>query len=493
MNQKILGPLFAAGIILLVIAAVMQSNFLMAGMAAALFFVIPTTGRPDLWWMVTISTMGSGLSSGLPGDAKMHIITMLGFVVLMIAKVSSFPVRSFTASRTRKACIVLLFIVVVTGSCRGWGLKILDNEYWGGMQYVSLVAALLFYIYSGHIAVSWRNFNRTLGCFFTLALLPALAVLIAYFVPHGELIRNIIDIGEEALEATGAYWQAPDVTRWTYLQYPAIWMGVLAIVLYDRKFAFSPAVIFIASFSFLLLGFSGHRTIVVLLGLTMLIYVGIRRRSVRMSQYVKLLGALVLLVAVIYLFVEHLPLAFQRAFAWLPGIKVTYAAGYDAMATSDWRIEMWKQLIPMIPDYLWVGRGLAFSVSDLNATANLASDRATMHLSFIAVHLYHNGPLWFLIDLGIFGLISGVIFMGGGVVHYGRKMRDLTEGSRWKSIYVVFYSFFTGYCIFFFAVIGGGSFLCHILVVASILEVILRSAEAEQERSKMTALEANSV
>jgi hypothetical protein len=83
--------------------------------------------------------------------------------------------------------------------------------------------------------------------------------------------------------------------------------------------------------------------------------------------------------------------------------------------------------------------------------------------------------------------------MGGGVVHYGRKMRDLTEGSRWKSIYVVFYSFFTGYCIFFFAVIGGGSFLCHILVVASILEVILRSAEAEQERSKMTALEANSV
>ena len=480
MNQKWGGILAGLIIMGLVIGLMARDEFLGAGWVILLFFIVPAIGRPDLWWMATLATFGSGLSMGLPGDATLHLMTMLGFVVLIAVKVAISNMRALPVSRTRKACIALLCIIVLTASFRGWGLKILDSAYWGGMQYVSLIAALLFYIFSGHVTISWRQMNRTLIAFFLLALLPAIALLIVHYIPHGDLIRKVIMIGGDELNTLGSQLESPDVTRWGYMQYPAIWMGVLAIVIYDRKLKVSPVVIFISALSFLMLGLSGHRTVVVLLGVTMCVYVTIRRHSVRLSQYLRLLSILILMIAVIYLFVEYLPLAFQRAFAWLPGIHVSYLAGLDANSTSEWRIELWKQLVQMIPDYLWMGRGMAFSVSDYNAASVLASDRNTMYSVFVAVHLYHNGPLWFLIDLGLAGFIAGAGFMVGGIVHYGRKIKTITEGSWWKSLYIVFYSFFVGYCVFFFVVIGGGSFLCHILVVASMLEVIQRSAEAER-------------
>jgi len=483
MNLKWGSMLAGLMIIGLVIGVMVRTEFIMAGWVILLFFIIPTIGKPDLWWMATIATLGSGLSIGLPVDATVHLMTMLGFVVLIMVKAWTSRMKAIPGFRTRNACVALVCIIIITASFRGWGLKILDSAYWGGMQYVCLLAALLFYIYSGHVTLSFRQMNRTFVWFFLLALVPAVALLIAHFVSHGDLIRNVVQIGGEEMNAMGSQLETPDVTRWAYMQYPAIWMGVLAIVLYDRKFSFSPAVMFVFALSFLMLGLSGHRTVVVLLGLTMLVYVVIRRHSVRLSQYLRLLSILILSVAGIYLFAEHLPLAFQRAFAWLPGIQVSYLAGIDASSTSEWRIELWKRLIPMIPDYLLLGRGMAFSVREFNDASGLISDRSTLHLVFIAVHLYHNGPLWFLIDLGMAGFIAGVVFMVGGIVHYGRKIKTLTEGSWWKSIFIVFYSFFVGYCVFFFAVIGGGTFLCHILVVASILEVIQRSAEAERLES----------
>ncbi|MEI6564441.1 MAG: O-antigen ligase family protein [bacterium] len=482
MNQRLIGIILGLAIISLVIVAIFRSNFLMAGMAVALFYLAPTAGRPSWWWMASIATLGSGITMGLPGDANLHLLVILGFLVLMIIRLSILRGRDTAPSVPRKACIALLFIIVLTASYRGWGFKILDSTFWGGMQYVSLIAALLFYIYSSRVAVSWPQFGGMLRWFFLLSLLPAIALLIAHSLPAGEWINNIIAIGENETETAGVQWQAPEVSRWAFMQYPAIWMGVLGLFLYDRRFKFTPFMILVSVLSFIMLGLSGHRTVVVLLGLTTLVYMAIRRRSVRWSQFLKLSGVLVLLIAMIYLSAGQLPLAFQRAFAWLPGIQVSYEAGIDASNTSEWRITLWKPLLEMVPDYLWMGRGMAFSINDANAASALVSDRETKHIFFTVVHLYHNGPLWFLLDLGLAGLVAGLFFMVGGIMHYGRQLHRIPDGSLWKTAYVVFYSFFVGYCLFFFTVIGGGTFLCHILIVAAMLEVIVRSVEAEAEQ-----------
>jgi hypothetical protein len=479
MNDKFWGLSLGFGIILLVIAGIARNDYLMAAFASLLFFIIPTANRPSLWWMAGIVTLGSGLSVGLPGDAKLHLVTMLGFVLLILFKVGARNLKFARSSWPRKACISLLVIIILTASFRGWGLKILDSAYWGGMQYVSLMAGLLFFVFSSYVSISQKQLRKMLFWFFVLSLVPAVALVIARFVPHGDLIYHVVEIGTNEAETAVAQWEMPEVTRWAYMQYPAIWMGVLAIILYDRRFSFSPAVILVSLMSFLMMGLSGHRTVVVLLGVTVLVYVIIRRRTVRLPQFLKLMGALSVITVAIYLFADHLPLAFQRAVTWLPGIEVSYAADADALATTKWRIELWRQLIPLVPQHLLVGRGMAFSAQEANAAAALISDRSTQHITFIAVHLYHNGPLWFLIDLGLVGFMSGLVFMIGGIVHYGRQMRRLPEGSLWKTTYIVFYSFFVGYCVFFMAVIGGSTFLIHILIVASVLEVLPRSYEAE--------------
>lgn len=488
MNNRFWGLILALGILALVFVGIARSNYLMSAFASLLFFVVPMAARPVFWWIAAVATLGSGLSVGLPGDVKLHLVMTLGFVFSSIARLGVDNLKHDKASVPRKASIALLVLIFFTASYRGSGLKILDSAYWGGMQYVDLMAALLFFVLSGYVSITAGQLKKVLFWFFTLCLLPAIALIIARFVPHGDLVRHVVEIGANEAEAFMAQWELPEVTRWAYMQYPAIWMGVLAIILYDRHFSFSPSVMVVAFLSFLMMGLSGHRTVVVLLGLTVLVYVVIRRRTVSFLKSLKLTAILILVLASVYLFADRLPLAFQRAVAWLPGIHISYAADADALATTEWRIELWRQLLPLVPQHLLVGRGLAFSAQEANASAALISDRSTMHISFIAVHLYHNGPLWFLIDLGLPGFLLGLAFMIGGILYYGRKIDQFVEGSLWKTAYIVFYSFFVAYCVFFMAVIGGGTFFIHILTVASVLEVLPRSADAAGSKRPEGAL-----
>ena len=478
MRHNVVGWSFALGILFLVLYGIVRDDFMMAAACGMLFFVVPLIGRPDLLWMATIITLGSGISIGLGGGANLHLMVMLGFVALILVRRATSVRHIAPPSAPRKACVALILIVIFTASCRGWGLKVLGSNLWGGMQYVSLIAALLFYIYSTHITISNTYLMRALWGFFLFSLLPAVALLIARFYPSMEWIRNIIEIGDEA----EGQWQATEVTRWVFMQYPAIWIGVSGLFLYDRHSKITPAVILVSVLSFTMLGLSGHRTVVVLLGLTVLVYMAVRQRTARFSQFLKFAGIWILLLVLLYSFVDYLPLTFQRAFAWLPGLGITDEAGASAAMTTEWRIELWRQLLPMVPDYLWIGRGLAFNTTAANSAIALASDQGTRHVYFAAVHLYHNGPLWFVLDLGLPGFAAGLVFMVGGIVHYGRTLRRIPPDARWQTAYVVFYSLFTGYCIFFLSVIGGTSYLCHILVLASILEVIVRSSDAEEKK-----------
>lgn len=480
MNQRWFGVIVGALIVILVVAGLASNDYRMAGMATAMLFLLPMVGRPEWWWMAAVATMGSGLASSFPGDVKMHLLALLGFVLLVTLPIVRKQESSRITSLPQKSCIVLLLIIIATASYRGWGLKFLDGEYWGGMQYINLIASLLFYILSRHVTLTWMQAKRALVAFFLLSLVPAVALIISHFIPHGELVQNVVEIGSSELEPVVAELQAIEVTRWAYMQYPSIWMGILALICFDRRFRVSIPTVVIAAVSFVMMGLSGHRTVVVLLGMTLVIYLLVRRRLVRLPQLLKFAGVLTVLVASIYLFINWFPLAFQRAFASLPGINISYEAGVDAMSTSDWRVELWRQLLSLVPDYLWIGRGLAFSASDAYSAAALVSDRNTQYVYFSAVHLYHNGPLWFIIDLGVAGLTAGVVFMISGMIHYGRMIHRVLGTGSWEPVYVVFYALFVSYCLFFFLVIGGGTFMCHILIIASVLDVIGRSAEQDR-------------
>jgi hypothetical protein len=126
-------------------------------------------------------------------------------------------------------------------------------------------------------------------------------------------------------------------------------------------------------------------------------------------------ASLFLLVGTIT-FVDKMPLSVQRAFSFLPMEKIDPTARLDALSTLDWRLSMWKILIPEIPKYLILGKGYSFSGTDYYLTQEaVRRGLYTPYEDTLISGNYHNGILTLLIPFGIFGFLTFLCFCGAGL------------------------------------------------------------------------------
>ena len=115
----------------------------------------------------------------------------------------------------------------------------------------------------------------------------------------------------------------------------------------------------------------------------------------------------------------YMPHTFQRSLAFLP-LDISPEVRQDAQNSTNWRFDMWKALLPEIPQYLLLGKGYALSANDFQL---LAGEDAAVHTfkGFEEDQLYalngnyHNGILSVVIPLGIWGLITYLWFLGAGL------------------------------------------------------------------------------
>lgn len=454
-----------------------RGQFNLAALIVAAVFGLILFRRMDLWWMVASVSVGSGIFV-VNENASLRLIASFAFVALAILGVIMTQGRgSPERSLPKSAAIGLVLVLVLTATIRGWGLRILGGTHWGGTQYIFVIIALLYFVFSSRVTLSERQIWLTARWFCLLGLLPAALTIAQHMgVPLG-FMRYFFSVSGDASDAEMA---VHAVSRFQALQLPAAHMGVFALLLFDRQFRLTPAVIVAAGLSFTFLGLSGHRTMVVLLGLTVLIYLMIRRGTGVARYYWPLVFAMCVALLLIYAFAIHLPIPFQRALSVLPGLRVDAVAAMDAAATTEWRIEMWRELITMIPTYLLVGRGLGFDLMEAYAAYTLAADYG-LHQFMIATHMYHSGPLWLLIDMGLAGLIFGTLVLFGGAWYYGKRMREIPDGTLFQTVYVVFYSYFFAYGIFFFTVIGSHTIVPRIMMAAAVLEVVLQSVRKDKK------------
>ena len=110
-------------------------------------------------------------------------------------------------------------------------------------------------------------------------------------------------------------------------------------------------------------------------------------------------------------FASKLPYTFQRSLAFLP-LNVSRAARADAEASSDWRIQIWRDALPTVPQYLLLGKGYAISKHDLDVASTKAFHyTADQNLESIdLVGNYHSGPLSVVIYLGVWGCLAVLWF-----------------------------------------------------------------------------------
>jgi hypothetical protein len=94
-------------------------------------------------------------------------------------------------------------------------------------------------------------------------------------------------------------------------------------------------------------------------------------------------------------------------------LKWDQEAVQSAEASSEWRLMMWRDLWPKVPQYLLLGKGYTISEQDYNymghgafAGANQSAQLDTSEQALAISSDFHSGPLTTLIPFGIWGAIG---------------------------------------------------------------------------------------
>ncbi|HWF19686.1 MAG TPA: O-antigen ligase family protein, partial [Verrucomicrobiae bacterium] len=144
------------------------------------------------------------------------------------------------------------------------------------------------------------------------------------------------------------------------------------------------------------------------------------------SRYLPmLLLGLVLTGAAVIPFSNSLPLSVQRSLTFLP-LNLDPEAVRSAEDSTNWRLEMWKDVLPQVPQYLVLGKGLKMDAADL---AMLSSGMNAGGIGAAGSELagdYHSGPLSLIIPFGLFGVAGFIWFYVAGfcVLHRNYKFGD---------------------------------------------------------------------
>ena len=135
-----------------------------------------------------------------------------------------------------------------------------------------------------------------------------------------------------------------------------------------------------------------------------------------------------LLAAVICLpMANRLPYTFQRVLSILP-VNIDPAVRGEAQASIDWRLNLWKALLPQVPPHLLLGKGYAITPEDYQLmgrdTAFQSIDPAEQGLAISGD--YHSGPLSVILPFGIWGVIAFLWLLIAGVwaLHHNRLYGD---------------------------------------------------------------------
>jgi hypothetical protein len=294
--------------------------------------------------------------------------------------------------------VVVIFTAKLTG---GIGLHALGSEVYGGKKYISLLTGILTYFAFTAQRIPPQN-ARLYASLYLLGgvtafvgdlypITPSGLHFIYWFFPPSSG-GNTFEVGVTRLG--GISGTASAIYCWLLAMYG------LRGVLFGGKL-WRP-VLFALTFTLSFLG--GFRMIFLGNVFNIIAYFFLEKLHRTRLLLVFMLAGMLGTVAIIPL-ARHLPYTFQRALAILP-LDLSPEARMSADNSSQWRIDMWKALLPQIPPHLLLGKGYAISMEDfqmMGRSAFHAVDASQQGLALAGD--YHNGPLSVIIPFGIWGAV----------------------------------------------------------------------------------------
>ena len=345
--------------------------------------------------------------------------------------------------------ICMIGIVVVTAKLTGgFGLRAFGSEIYGGRKYIFLLVGILSYfaLTAQHIPAHRVRLYVTLfflggvtsfiGDLFPIA--PSWSYFVFWLFPPSPLNSYTFELGETRL---GGF-SAAGVALWCLLM--AVY-GIRGIFLSRKWWRLA---VFILSISLIFLG--GYRGALITVGSIFVLQFfmeGLHRTKLLLVFV--LFGALVF-TALVPL-ASKLPFTFQRTLAFLP-LKVDPVARQDAQNTLNWRVDMWRALLPQVPQHLLLGKGFAITHED-DEMMGWNSPFQTVDPSQQGLALsfdYHNGPLSVVLPFGIWGVIAFLWFMAASLrvmycnFRYGDPSLQTYNTFLFADFFITFLLFFIG-------------------------------------------------
>jgi hypothetical protein len=418
----------------------------------------------------------------LPGQPFLWML--LAFLALGFAVVNRFTnqeLRFIKVPSITKPLILLFVVVVVTAWIRGGvGLRSLGSETYGSKGYMYVVAAIAGYFALTSQRLPLHKARFYVGLFF-LAGLTALVPNLAYIGGKSlEFLFYIFPAAWAIEQAAGDYALNALIVRifGLTLASSAIYCWLMASYGLRGTFDLSKPwrlVAFLVAMTACL--FCGFRSFMVLFLFTVAAQFcleGLFRARIVMS----LVGTTLVGGALLIPNADKLPLVVQRTLSFLP-IEVSPIARITAETSTDWRLEMWQEVIPLLPRYALLGKGYALNPTDL-AFAAEADRRGFGHNynSSLAAGDYHNGLLTLVVPLGIWGVIGFGWFLVAAFKYLYRNYREGDPSLRGINTFLLAY--LIAHTLQFFLVFG--SFYSDLFMFTGIvgLSVSVNGAEAFQ-------------
>jgi hypothetical protein len=395
-------------------------------------FFLP--GRPHFWMIF------AGISFG---------ITVLGCILNKEEKFQHVPTVTWSL-------VLLLMVVLVTAKLTGGiGLRTFGGAQYGGKGYVFTIAAVLGYFALSSVRIP-RERAQAYTLVYFLAGLAILASTIAYAAGPGfwflfAVFPVEIAIGQALAEYTphvtvyriaGMGFASVAGCQALFLRY-----GIRGLLDVSKPWRLG---LFLLIFG---IGFAGgFRSTFVLIALSFGIQFWIEGLH-RTRFFPAVFLAVVIAVGVLVPFAGKLPLAVQRTLTIIPFLPVSSVARHDAQTSLDWRLEMWKILLPELRHYFWVGKGYVINPTDMFlAEESARRGVGDPYQGVLVTGDYHSGPLSIVIPFGIAGVIafSAVLFFGGRVLYRNWKF----GAPELKNINQALFAFFLTKVIFYIFVFG---------------------------------------
>ncbi len=373
---------------------------------SAVVFLLP--GRPPLW---------------LPMAAISLLLSLLAYT---LDKRKAY----LSAPSVVRPLLFLGAVVLVTAQLRG-GIKLgsLGGDAAGGKRYILLLGAILAYF-----ALTWNTIARKQAysygsAFFLGGATSAIGNLLPFINPAFYIIFLIFPAEQSGFEAIGVLQQAA-VNRLGGLTFAstAIFCTLLARYGIGGVFDISSPLKFLPCqfkggfevnkpwrliLFFFTLGLSlvgGFRSALIVFALIFCVQF-YYEKLFQTRLFPAFIFAGIVLAAAILPMADKLPLAMQRAISFLP-VEIDPVAQSSADASTEWRVTMWKLVLPQVPQYLFLGKGYALNSHEMEILADqIARGQGdTMDMAWMAGD-YHNGPLSVIMPLGIWGVIGFIWFL----------------------------------------------------------------------------------